>query len=243
MVWPAIIAAGASIAGGLLGNKSAREEAERNRKFQERLSNSSYQRAVEDMKAAGLSPMLAYSQGGASTPSGSQAQQNDVVTPAVHSALSAYDRKLATAQNEENVKNTAADTSVKEAQRKKLEAETPEGDTWRDKLMAEKNKLSAEYNVSLAQQNNIIQQTANLKNEEDRIAKATELLMAQKDLSYKQAKRVATEIILMEAEIPGAKAKEGADSSWYGQNVRPFLNDASTIINSAGKVRSMSRGD
>lgn len=48
-------------------------ESRRNRKFQERMSNTSYQRAMTDMRQAGLNPMLAYSQGGASTPTGSMA--------------------------------------------------------------------------------------------------------------------------------------------------------------------------
>ena len=46
-------------------------EALANREWQEHMSNTAYQRAVEDMRKAGLNPILAFSNGGASTPGGS----------------------------------------------------------------------------------------------------------------------------------------------------------------------------
>lgn len=124
MVWPAIIAAAASIAGGMMSNRANAKEAEKNRDFQEEMSGTAYQRAVSDMKAAGINPMLASKLGGASTPSGSQATQTDAITPGVNSGLAAYRAGLETKQIEANVEKTHADTQKSQADTDFIKAET-----------------------------------------------------------------------------------------------------------------------
>lgn len=68
----------ASFAGGLFSRSSNKREAQRDRNFQERMSSTSHRREVEDLRLAGLNPILS-ANSGASTPGGGQAAAADNV--------------------------------------------------------------------------------------------------------------------------------------------------------------------
>lgn len=144
LVASSLASGGASLLGGIIGNRSRGREAQKDRDFQsaeaglsrdftsaqakkqmdfqQQMRSTEWQVGIEDMRAAGLNPALAYSQGGASSPggasgsgaagSGSTARQEDVISPAVASAMQ-YKRLKQELDNMKAIeKKTEAETSV-----------------------------------------------------------------------------------------------------------------------------------
>jgi hypothetical protein len=170
---------GLSFLGGERANRANSAEALANRNFQERLSNTSYQRGVKDLRAAGLNPILAARFGGASTPGGAQAQIKDSATPAVNTGLQL---KLANAQvikAQEEAKKATADARNAESQNKNIPLEGTLLKTKSDNLDAQTSHIGQQQRLTeqqvkqaaantksiLAEVKNIQQRNKNLQQE------------------------------------------------------------------------------
>lgn len=97
--WAAAAQAGAALLDTYIQKESNRKEAQKNREFQERMSNTAYQRAADDLEKAGLNRVIALGSP-ASTPSGATASiDSPKLGTAVQTGIAAATAKQQIAQS------------------------------------------------------------------------------------------------------------------------------------------------
>ena len=147
---PSVLGLGASIYGSQQAANAARDanaanleiareqmqfsagQAQREMDFQERMSGSAYQRGVEDMRRAGINPMLAVGNGGASSPGGAMGSSAgatmepvpSVVANSLSSAVDVLKTLVEFRTARAQIDNLSADTLKKTAEVSKVVADT-----------------------------------------------------------------------------------------------------------------------
>lgn len=236
-------------------------QAETARNYMTEMSGTSYQRATKDMMAAGLNPMLAYSQGGASTPSASAPSGSAATGPSASAAanpiignknLAAISGAQAYLQSE-NLKeqnknisaqtaNTQADTALKTSMMKDPDAEPNAAGDYTTKSWPAQSEMqrsrALHWEVDKARnQVDLTRQQYDLVKQEIRNAVAQERRI-QADTRDTTANAVLRELARNEAKN---LSEHAGKYSTYGTDFRPFLKDAASSVGTAQRLFNLRR--
>lgn len=237
---PAAIGAAATVLGGERANSARAAESEENRDFQERMSNTAYQRGMADMKAAGLNPMLAYSQGGASVPTGSMANFENPFASAA-SAFSAIQSSGAAAESAgASAKQAETASKVGDASVMKIKQEITNLQTDNDKSKAMITVLGEQYQnlvkegYNLTEVGNSLRATVvKLNAETGLLNSSTFLNVAKEQLTNLQSKTEITRELLNRLDIDAAGAFDNLGKT-AGQ-LEPFFRILRLLLSGRGR--------
>lgn len=233
--------AAADYFGGKSANNANAQQAKDQMAFQERMSNTSYQRAVADMRAAGLNPALAYQQGGASTPSGAQAHMENASARIGGTVTNALATAMQAKQIQAGIDNTKADTIQKLANAKvataTIDAEIARRGAVSTTALAEARNADDYFGARSAREG-LHAGMDELNKQFLRETYATRLKLMENENRQGAANAKSAELIL-----PGLRNRaEFEDSTlgrYYQTHIGPFLNGAQTAANAGNSAAAM----